>query len=85
MFEMDFGTFEISTFFGPIVDPRTPYLLPNYLKEYKKCAHIFEKYYFQVWESEHLRTFEISETLAAHFFNFEVLNLWNYEFLFFDN
>ena len=35
IFWMDFGTSKILTFFGPVVDPWTFYLLSNYFKKYK--------------------------------------------------
>ena len=67
-FWMILGTSKISRFFGPVVDPWTPYLSWIYFKKYKKMwKRPWKILIFHIWEFDNLRIFQIPETLAFHF------------------
>ena len=74
---MILGTFKIFDFFGPVVDPRTPYFSWIYFEKYKK---IWEDpgeniIYGNMW-IDIFNFFEISETLGVHFWILEFQNSW---------
>ena len=96
-FWMILGTSKILRFFGPVVDPRTPYLSWIYFKKYKKkYGNILGKYGF--WISENLKISKFSKVLCTwllEFWYFEIrrfeiskfedLKFWRSEILIFRN
>ena len=78
IFWMDFGTWKISRFFGPVVDPWTPYLSWIYFNKYKtNFRNILEKY--GLWISENLRISECPEVLCTWLFDFWNFEIWRFE------
>ena len=93
-FWMDFGTSKFSIFVGPVVDPWTPYLLPNYFKQYKKNMGTSLKNMnfgypgprnFRIfWKScvPNIWAFEISKFEIwkdLKIWRFEILKIWNFD------
>ena len=76
-FWMDLGTSNFSTFFGPVVDPWTPYLSWIYFKTTTKMwEHPWKIWIWDIWESENLKNFGSPVYLTFWFSKFEI---WRFE------
>ena len=79
-FWMILGTSKISRFFGPVVDPRTPYLSWIYFKKYKKNQETplenMDFGYLRIWESQNFRKSCVPGFSIFEISKFEDLNFW---------
>ena len=84
-FWMDFGTSKISRFFGPVVDPRTPYLSWIYFKKYKKNLGTSLKNmdfgYLRIWESQIVQKSCVPDFSICEISKFEDSKIWRSEIL----
>ena len=71
-----FWTSTNSTFFGPVVDPWTPYLSWIYFAKYKKISeHPWKIWIWDIWESENLKNFGSPVYRTFRFLKFRNLEI----------
>ena len=80
---MDFGTSKISTFFGPVVDPWTPYLSWIHFKKYKKniktSLENMDFGYLRIWKSQNVRKSCVPDFSIFGISKFELSKIWRSE------